>query len=342
MLLLICPPEPAGQRAAGSGLLETVAWVEAYNTKKFHFTMTLDTLLLILAVVLPLFVSSATADDDFLPPIVDSSDISYFFADYDLDGLHWALSSVFARSARNPNVSKELPQELVARGGGITYTSEYKLKHDLEQAHYLVKYLKSKDPDKAAYFESSVIPIYEKVLDNIPPLDKLERTKGLYAFTKEDYSLGIADVYNKGLYMTSADELDPNWRQRVLLNEQLNFDTIQRQWFGENPDCANEEMSIPGVVVIDNLLDPATLSLIREILLKNTWWYQTKTPLEFGKYVGSYIDDVSSYSTLDSTMINLYFKLIPLSSTLFTFHRVCMIPYFWSWPRSCIKKCLVS
>jgi hypothetical protein len=142
--------------------------------------------------------------------------------------------------------------------------------------------------------------------------------------------------------MTSADELDPNWRQRVLLNEQLNFDTIQRQWFGENPDSANEEMSIPGVVVIDNLLDPATLSLIREILLKNTWWYQTKTPLEFGKYVGSYIDDVSSYSTLDSTMINLYFKLIPLSSTLFTFHRVCMIPYFWSWPRSCIKKCLVS
>jgi hypothetical protein len=304
--------------------------------------MTLDTLLLILAVVLPLFVSSATADDDFLPPIVDSSDISYFFADYDLDGLHWALSSVFARSARNPNMSKELPQELVARGGGITYTSEYKLKHDLEQAHYLVKYLKSKDPDKAAYFESSVIPIYEKVLDNIPPLDKLERTNGLYAFTKEDYSLGIADVYNKGLYMTSADELDPNWRQRVLLNEQLNFDTIQRQWFGENPDSANEEMSIPGVVVIDNLLDPATLSLIREILLKNTWWYQTKTPLEFGKYVGSYIDDVSSYSTLDSTMINLYFKLIPLSSTLFTFHRVCMIPYFWSWPRSCIKKCLVS
>ena len=47
------------------------------------------------------------------------------------------------------------------------------------------------------------------------------------------------------------------------------------------------------VIVIDNLLDEHTLALIRELLLKNTWWYQTKTPLEFGKYVGSYIDDVS-------------------------------------------------
>jgi hypothetical protein len=282
--------------------------------------MSLDTLLLILAIsatavliVHPLFVSSTSADDDFFPPIVDSSDISYFFANYDLDGLHWALTNIFSRSARNPNVSKELPHELVSRGGGVTYTSEYKLKHDLAQAHYLVKYLKSKDPDKAAYFESSVIPIYEKVLDNIPPLDKLERTKGLYAFTKEDYSLGIADVYNKGLYMTSADELDPNWRQRGLLNKQLNFDTIQQQWFGENPDSSNKEMSTPGVVVIDNLLDQHTLSLIREILLKNTWWYQTKTPLEFGKYVGSYIDDVSPGSTLDSTFINLYIQTDTLS-----------------------------
>ncbi len=282
--------------------------------------MSLDTLLLILAIsatavliVHPLFVSSTSADDDFFPPIVDSSDISYFFANYDLDGLHWALTNIFSRSARNPNVSKELPHELVSRGGGVTYTSEYKLKHDLAQAHYLVKYLKSKDPGKAAYFESSVIPIYEKVLDNIPPLDKLERTKGLYAFTKEDYSLGIADVYNKGLYMTSADELDPNWRQRGLLNKQLNFDTIQQQWFGENPDSSNKEMSIPGVVVIDNLLDQHTLSLIREILLKNTWWYQSKTPLEFGKYVGSYIDDVSPGSTLDSTFINLYIQTDTLS-----------------------------
>mmetsp|Transcript_17494 Transcript_17494/g.29633 ORF Transcript_17494/g.29633 Transcript_17494/m.29633 type:complete len:431 (+) Transcript_17494:61-1353(+) len=268
--------------------------------------MTIDALLLILIVsatavlfVDPFATSSTPADDElFFPPLADSSDISYFFGNYDLDGLHWALTNIFARSARNPNVSKELPQELVARGGGVTYTSEYKLKHDLAQAQYLLKYFKSKDPERAVYFESKVIPIYEKVLANIPPLDKLEKTKGLYAFTKEDYSLGIADVYNKGLFMTTADELDPNWRQHELLNEQLDFDAIQKEWFGDNAaGYSNEEMStaasspIPGVVVIDNLLDQRTLSLIRELLLKNTWWYQTKTPLEFGKYVGSYIDD---------------------------------------------------
>ena len=46
-----------------------------------------------------------------------------------------------------------------------------------------------------------------------------------------------------------------------------------------------------GVIVIDDLLTPKALKLLRELLLKNTHWYQTKTPLEFGKYVGAYIDD---------------------------------------------------
>lgn len=248
------------------------------------------------------FTSTAAADDDqFFPPLADSSDISYFFADYDLDGLHWALTNIFARSARNPSVlSKELPQQLVARGGGASYTSEYKMKHDIAQAKHLVEYFKSSnEPERAAYFQSKVIPIYEKVLANIPPLDQLEKTKGLYAFTKEDYSLGIADVYNKALFTISADELDPNWRQHGLLNERLNFDTIQQEWFGENiVDSSSKETSTAAttsgpVIVIDNLLDEHTLALIRELLLKNTWWYQTKTPLEFGKYVGSYIDDVS-------------------------------------------------
>jgi hypothetical protein len=49
------------------------------------------------------------------PPLLDSDDISYFFERNDLDGLYWALSRVFARSARNPNynnndeTSPELP-----------------------------------------------------------------------------------------------------------------------------------------------------------------------------------------------------------------------------------------
>ena len=68
---------------------------------------------------------------------------------------------------------------------------------DIEQARYLVKELHSSNPHISKYLEEQVIPIYEKVLKNIPPLSQLERTKGLYAFTKEDYELGIGKVYTK-------------------------------------------------------------------------------------------------------------------------------------------------
>ena len=260
--------------------------------KGFSINMRFNALLLILA----LSVSAVCTEDDFFPPLADSSDISYFFAnEYDIDGLHWALTNIFNRSSRNPDVTKNLPQELVARGGGDTYTSEYKLRHDLEQAKYLVKYLKSKKrSERAAYFESKVIPIYEKVLNNIPSLDKLERTKGLYAFTNDDYSIGISEVYNKALFMTSSDVLDSKWRERRLLNEELNFNAIQQDYSATGSLAYSESTAIPGVVVIDNLLSPETLALIRQLLLTNTHWYQTKTPLEFGKYVGAYIDDVSS------------------------------------------------
>jgi len=250
-------------------------------------------------------------DDDFFPPLIESDDITYFFSTYDLDGLHWALSNIFHRSARNPNNlskrSKELPQPLVARGGGDTYTTEYKLKHDLEQAKYLVEQLRQSDPQSCKYFESQVIPIYESVLQNIPPLAELKRTKGLYAFTKEDFATGVGNVYNKALYMTTADELDPNWKENAantgLLNNALDWNGIQRNWFGESEKVQSESTttttkeattttpSIPGVIIIDDLLTPTTISLLRQLLLRNTHWYQTKTPLEFGKYVGSYIDD---------------------------------------------------
>ena len=267
------------------------------------------------------FVSS-TAEDDFFPPIAEPSDISYFFADYDLDGLHWALSNIFERSARNPAVlEKELPQELVSRGGGQTYTSAYKLKHDLAQAKYLADYLVDVDPKKAAYFQSKVIPIYEAVLMNIPPLDQLEKTKGLYAFSKEDYSLGIGEVYNKALYMTSADELDPDWRQNELLNERLDLDLIQKQWIGgdsgllgEADSSPDQSSSVPGVIVIDNLLDKQALATIRELLLKNTWWFQTKTPLQFGKYVGAYIDDGMHDPLLLQLALELHKKLPKIMS----------------------------
>ncbi|KAL7519130.1 hypothetical protein ACHAWX_003923 [Stephanocyclus meneghinianus] len=248
---------------------------------------------------------SAAAEDpyeqDFFPPLIDSDDISYFFSTYDLDGLHWALANIFQRSSRNPKISarkKALPDILVARGGGDSYTSEYKLRHDWEQARYLVEVLKEEEPTIVEYLTSRVIPIYERVLRNIPPLSELGPTKGLYAFTRNDYDAGIASVYNKALYFASADELHSGWREDPggMLNAQLDWEAVQRKWFGESADKEDDSssslaMSSDGVIVLDDLLNQQTLDIVRKLLLRNTHWYQTKTPLQFGKYVGAYIDD---------------------------------------------------
>ena len=228
------------------------------------------------------FVNTAVPEeeypDDFFPPLVDAEDIEYFFSTHDLDGLHWALINIFKRSSRNPDLSsrdKPLPDILVARGGGDSYTSEYKLRHDLMQVEYLVQVLD--DATIVKYLKTQVIPIYQAVLQNIPPLDDLGATKGLYAFTQQDYELGIASVYNKAFYMTTADELNPSWRvdTKGLLNSQLDWVQVQNQWFGENSANANQDshmLSSDGVIVIDNLLNDQTLDLIRKLLLRNTHW----------------------------------------------------------------------
>ena len=215
---------------------------------------------------------------DFFPPLIEADDISYFFSTHDLDGLYWALTNIFQRSSRNPHITKKdkpLPDNLVARGGGDSYTSEYKLRHDLMQAEYLVKVLEN-DSETVDYLKTKVIPVYQAVLRNIPHLNELGATKGLYAFTQKDYDTGIASVYNKALYMTTADELYPSWREQSngLLNSQQDWQDIQRRWFGEG-DSKNEAeptLSSDGVIVIDNLLNEQTLDIIRKLLLRNSHW----------------------------------------------------------------------
>ena len=90
---------------------------------------------------------AAQGQTDF-PPILDADDIAYFSETYDVEGLHWALENVFKRSQRNKVIEEivqpELPQSVVSRGGGLTYTSAYKLKMDLEQAEYLAENLGDK------------------------------------------------------------------------------------------------------------------------------------------------------------------------------------------------------
>ena len=231
---------------------------------------------------------SDTEGIDF-PPQLDADDIRYYSENHDIDGLHWALSNVFQRSSRNPIKSDtlhELPETIVSRGGGSSYTTKYKMKMDLEQAEFLAEVLKRTDEKKAAYFRDTVAPTYRTVLEGIPELGELERTQGLYGFRPADLEVGIMDIYNKALHHTDFDELtDDKGRPVELLSESFNATKIEREWFNE------VAQGRPGIVVIDDVLSPLALERIRTILLQSTVFYQTKMPLRFGGYAGAYIDD---------------------------------------------------
>ena len=253
---------------------------------------------------------SASNEDSDLPPLLDSDDIAFFFERNELDELHGFLQQVFERSARNPlnGNPQNLPQTLVSRGGGDTYTTQYKLECDLEQAHYLATHATTQTEQE--YFQKTVIPIYESVLQNIPPLSELNKTRGLYAFRDQDYKAGIASVYNKALYHTDYDTLrDARGNKLPLLNPNL-------------PDISTQ-YNKDGIVVVDDILSQPALQRIQELLLTSTVWYQTKTPLEFGKYVGAYIDD----GLYDRILLELAMEL----SQTFSIFNGHPLKYLWAY-----------
>jgi hypothetical protein len=231
------------------------------------------------------------------PVLVTSSSIADYFEREDLDGLHWQLSNVFAASRRSNEdreVKHELPPEIVSRGGASHCTSASKLQLDLEHAEYLATHLADEDHQHqpkqlVIFFSHLVAPIYRQVLANIPPVDQLALTNGIYTFSEMDEFAGIEAVYNKALYNPPFDEIkDPKTGELVpLLNPQLDLDEIQQQWMGADLHYTN-----PGIVVVDDILNPAALKRIRQLLLDSTVWYQTKTPLHQGGCVaGAHLDD---------------------------------------------------
>jgi hypothetical protein len=272
----------------------------------------LTSLLLLSICLSPLIV----ADDNVeFPPLVESEDIAYFFERKELEDLHWALSNVFSRSQRNV-VGAELPQQLVARGGGSTYTTAYKLQVDIEQAEYLAEHVES----KKEMLEQTVIPIYQKVLEHIPPLSQMERTAGLYSFRQQDYDVSISSVYNKALHHTDFDTLrDASGMPLSLLNPDLDAMDIERQWFGRD-----EVHKHPGIVIVDDILSPGALARIRQLLLESTVWYQTKMPLKFGGYVGAYIDD----GLHDRILLELAMELSQRLPRIFEGHP---LRYLWAY-----------
>ena len=272
-----------------------VAWLLAV------FSMARDHYLCLLLLVR---LTQAGGQVDDLPPLLDADDIAYFFAKRDIDSLHWALQTVFERSQRNPNLAttgnsaQPLLEQLVARGGGSTYTSAYKLQHDLEQAEYLAEKLQNTDPEAANFFQKVVAPTYRDLIDRIPPLDKLTRTQGLYAFSAADQQTTLVNqIYNKALHRTNLDELlDSEGNKIPMINPSLDTVAAERQWFGKDDygealSPSDGEEQPPGIIVLDNLLSEEALAALQRIMWESTVWYQTKMPLKFGGYVGAYIDD---------------------------------------------------
>lgn len=252
------------------------------------------------------------AQDDDLPPLLDSDDISYFFERNELPQLHAVLKQVFSMSKRNPSASnKRLPDTLVARGGGDSYTTAHKLVLDLEQAEYLA--IHAETDEFRDMFREQVIPIYQNVLQNVPPLQDLQQTEGLYAFSAHDYELGIASVYNKALYLTDYDTLrDDDGKPLPLLNSDLQVPSIQSQFQND------------GIVVVDNVLSPRALQRVRQLLLESTVWYQTKMPLKFGGYNGAYIDD----GLYDYILLELAMELSKTFPLIFDKHP---LKYLWAY-----------
>jgi hypothetical protein len=205
--------------------------------------------------------------------------------DGDLDGAHAVLEETFLRSSRNPDPEKRairLSQRKISLGGGTTFTTEYKLRADLEQAEYLSQALAESDAVKADFFANTVAPIYRKLLVRFPPLDQLQETMGLYQFQQQDVKDGIMSVYNRGLHVPPVNEFRADGSRIAIFSDEMH----------PQPERIQQEWTKNGIVVVDNLLSREALQLIQEkIMWESTVWYQTKLPERFGGYMGAYIDD---------------------------------------------------
>mmetsp|Transcript_23895 Transcript_23895/g.59010 ORF Transcript_23895/g.59010 Transcript_23895/m.59010 type:complete len:407 (-) Transcript_23895:98-1318(-) len=209
------------------------------------------------------------------PPHVDHETVAMYSAQGDMEGLHKALLFAFKQSARVQGEDKvQLREILTARGAGFTYTSAYKMEHDIQQLEYIMN--KTSDLEHKQWLMTSVLPKYHALLAKIPPLSELSRTAGLFAFPfapKETEE--IAPYYNRAVHVPDFPPLERH------LHPDLDTTKIERDYFAAKPSVA----------VVDNALSPEALQRIRDVLAESTVWYETKMPERFGGYVGAYLND---------------------------------------------------
>jgi hypothetical protein len=172
-----------------------------------------------------------------------------------------------------------------------------------------------------------VAPTYRKILERIPPLETLERTQGLYPFSRTDKeTTQIEALYNKAWHQTSIEDVtDESGEPLPLINPNLDPDPVERQWFGEEDyTAADDANKHPGIVVVDDLLSPETLEALQKIMWESTVWYQTKLPKKFGGYIGAYIDD----GLHDYILLQLALDLADKFPRIFAGHP---LRYLWTY-----------
>lgn len=173
------------------------------------------------------------------PDHVDHETVEYFSERGDVDGLHTALVNAFNASARvKGHGLVELREILTARGAGFTYSSAYKLEHDVEQLEYIAQKCGG---EKAKEIAEDVLPKYKAMLAKIPPLHQLERTAGLFAFghAKEEAE-ALEPYYNRAYHVPEFEPLERH------LHPDLDTAKVEKEY----------HESRPSVAVVDNVLSP--------------------------------------------------------------------------------------
>lgn len=187
--------------------------------------------------------------------------IASYSENYDIDGLHEYLTTGFEASERQIDPAKRqipLAPDYTTRGAGFDMTFRHKLVHDLEQLEFLCQHEMNSNPDP--FLKDTIPQTYQEILDQFYNIyntyeeeeeeedDEIIVTKDdPYTFHQTDAAL---DWYNRALFVPPCHErtgmFGKETKDKSILNENLDFAKVERQWFGEEPDHEH-----PGVVVID-------------------------------------------------------------------------------------------
>lgn len=144
--------------------------------------------------------------------------------------------------------------------GEFTRTTDFKLRHDIEQLRYL---------EAAGAPFGSLAADFETVLANLPPPRTGEYIVPLPASVPSE----VKRTYNRALHVVPPAALSHG-----VINPDLDFAEIERTYAANGP----------GYCVVDDLLCPEALDAVRRFCLESTVWYSYERR---GGYLGAFMSD---------------------------------------------------